>query len=77
MKLAAVIIETKTDLNYTANAIAQLMGYYLRACKKEADEQCCNIVNRVKSTPPPIPFYNWLCKLCQCCLATVDRIFRK
>ena len=34
-KLAAVIIETKTDFNYTDNAIAQLMGYYLRACKKE------------------------------------------
>ena len=44
MKLAAVIIETKTDLNYTANAIAQLMGYYLRACKKEADEHSVAIL---------------------------------
>ena len=44
MKLAAVIIETKTDLNYTIKAIAWLMEYYLRACKKE-DGQCHNIIN--------------------------------
>ena len=35
LKLAAVVMEMKTDNNYSHSSIAQLMGYYLRACKKE------------------------------------------
>ena len=35
LKLAVVVMEMKTDNNYSHSSIAQLMGYYLRACKKE------------------------------------------
>ena len=47
-KLAAVIIETKTDFNYTPNAIAQLMGYYLRACKKEDEHSVAILLTETK-----------------------------
>ena len=35
IKLAVVIVEVKTNANYSSNAIAQLLGYYLRSCTKE------------------------------------------
>lgn len=35
LNLAAVIVEAKSDSHYSSNAIAQLMGYYLRACTNE------------------------------------------
>ena len=35
LKLVAVVMEMKTDSNYSYSSIAQLIGYYLRACKKE------------------------------------------
>ena len=35
INLAAVIIEVKTDANHTSNAIAQLLGYYLRSCSRQ------------------------------------------
>ena len=58
MKLAAVIIETKTDFNYTDNAIAQLMGYYLRACKKEDGHSVAILLTESKVHLLLFPFTN-------------------
>ena len=56
IKLAAVIIEVKTDANHTSNAIAQLLGYYLRSCTRQDEHTVGLLLTETKVHVVFFPF---------------------
>jgi len=56
INLAAVIIEVKTDANHTSNAIAQLLGYYLRSCTRQDEHTVGLLLTETKVHVVFFPF---------------------
>ena len=56
IKLAAVIVEAKTNASYSSNAIAQLLGYYLRSCTKEDEHTVGLLLTETKVHLVLFPF---------------------
>ena len=56
LKLAAVVVKAKCDANYNANAVAQVIGYYLRACTTQDGHTVAVLLTETKVDLLLFPF---------------------